>query len=400
MLQQELQNPFWCLHDPVTTKSFQISSDMDIETLPHTMYFSDNTHTVTKINHAPYQTIQHYDKGMFPTQLMDDTPIQVFITNRATPSILPLSTYNKHPILQKYPKTKSSTCIHTGGGTIELHFWIKLPLKLENQTIQIKVLVCDSECPCDILIGRTPLAHLSAWQDYAMNKLYIQQISIPIVAKNNVRILPGCTGIVSAALKTSRSTFIPRNNIMGKGIACARPFDKTVPLRPIEIELKNNKCCLEIHNSSDSTVKFIFGNEIAYFNARSKGLVQANNSKHFPINQYLHDRVTPSTLSPKPLTYDKPIDPSEMPRISTCTDTITDDTNVPTKNANYLWIDPDDKQRHMTDAEILRHKLNLEDSLPDDKGKEEFLTKTDDFHDIFSLRDEIRHVHLFWSTSS
>ena len=37
----------------------------------------------------------------------------------------------------------------------------------------------------------------------------------------------------------------------------------------------------------------------------------------------------------------------------------------------------------MTDAEILRQKLNLEDSLLDEKGKEEFLTKTDNFHDIF-----------------
>ena len=43
----------------------------------------------------------------------------------------------------------------------------------------------------------------------------------------------------------------------------------------------------------------------------------------------------------------------------------------------------------MTDAEILRHKLNLEDSLLDDKGKEELLTKTDDFPDIFRLTDEI-----------
>ena len=279
-----------------------------------------------------------------------------FINNVTTPSILPISTYNKHPILQRYPKTKSTTPIHTGGGTIESHFWIELPLKLENQTIQIKVLVCDSECPYDILIGRTSLAHLSAWKDYATNKLYIQQISIPIVAKNNARILPGCTGIVSAALKTSRSTFIPRNTIMGKGVAYVRPFDKMLPLRPIEIELENNKCCLEIHNSSDSTVKFIFGND--YFDARSKGLVQANNSKHFPINQYLHDGVTPSTLSVKPLAYDKPIDPSKMPRILTCTDTITDDTYVPTKDDKYPWLDPDDKQRHMTDAEILRHKLN------------------------------------------
>ena len=199
---------------------------------------------------------------MFPAQLMDDTSKQVFIDNGATPSILPLSTYNKHPILQKYPKTKSTTPIHTGGGTIESHFWIELPLKLENQTIQIKVLVCDSECPYDILIGRTSLAHLSAWEDYAMNRLYIQQISIPTVAKNNVRILPGHTRIVSAVLKTGKSTFTPRNTIMGKGVTYVRLFDKTLPLRPIEIELENNKCCLEIHNSSDSTVKFLFGNEI------------------------------------------------------------------------------------------------------------------------------------------
>ena len=122
LLQQELQNPYWCLHDPVTTKSYQISTDMDIETMPHAMYFSGNTHTVTKINHVPYQTIQHDDKGMFSAQLMDDTPIRVFIDNGATPSILPISTYYKHPILQKYPKTKSTTPIHTGGGTIESHF--------------------------------------------------------------------------------------------------------------------------------------------------------------------------------------------------------------------------------------------------------------------------------------
>ena len=128
LLQQELQNPYWCLHDPITTKSYQISSEMDIETMPHTMYFSSNTHTVTKINHVPYQTIQYNNKGMFPAQLMDDTPIQFFIDNGATPSILPLSTYNKHLILQKYPKTKSTIPIHTGDGTIELHFWIELPL--------------------------------------------------------------------------------------------------------------------------------------------------------------------------------------------------------------------------------------------------------------------------------
>ena len=88
----------------------------------------------------------------------------------------------------------------------------------------------------------------------------------------------------------------------------------------------------------------------------------------------------------KPLTCDKPIHPSEMPRISTCTDMITDDTNVPMKDDKYPWLDPDDKRRHMTDAEILRLKFNLEDSLLDEKGKEEFLRKQMIFM-MFSVLD-------------
>ena len=61
---------------------------------------------------------------------------------------------------------------------------------------------------------------------------------------------------------------------------------------------------MEIHNTSDSTVEFLHGQEMAYFDARSKGLVQINNSKHFPIDQYFHDRMTPATLSPSPLAYE------------------------------------------------------------------------------------------------
>ena len=69
---------------------------------------------------------------------------------------------------------------------VESHFRIEIPLKLHNQVIQIKALVCDSECPYDIVLGHTSLAQLSTWQDYASKWLYIQQISIPLIARNNV----------------------------------------------------------------------------------------------------------------------------------------------------------------------------------------------------------------------
>ena len=148
--------------------------------MPHAMYFTSNTDTVTKINHIPYQTIVYNENGMFTAKLMNNTPVEIFIDNGATPSILPLYTYNK------YPKTESNTPIHTGGGLIKSHFWLEIPLKLDHQTIQIKPLVCDSECPYDNILGWTSMAQLSAWQDYASHKLYLQQISVPLTVKNNV----------------------------------------------------------------------------------------------------------------------------------------------------------------------------------------------------------------------
>ena len=371
------------------TKSYQISKDMDIETMPHAMYFTGNSDTVTKINQIPYRTIQYNENGMFTTKLMNDTPIEIFIDNGATPSILPLCTYNKFPILHIYPKTESNTPIHTGGGMITSHFWLEIPLKLQYQTIQIKALVCNSECPYDLILGRTSMAQLSAWQDYATNKLYIQQISIPLTLRNNVRILPGKTGIVTLTLQPNKASFTPRHTIMGKGIANVKPLDQTLPLRPIEIEFENNRCCMEVHNTSDSTVEFLYGQEMAYFDARSKGLVQINNSKHFPIDQYLHDRMTPATLSPSPLAYEKPIHPTKMPCIATHTEIPIDDTNKSTPDDKYPWLDPNDPRRNMTDKEILQMKLNLKDSILNKKEKEEFLMKVEQFTDVFSLRDEI-----------
>ena len=154
--------------------------------MPHVMYFSGNIEAFTKINYVPYQTIVYDDKGMFQAKLMDETQVQIFIDNVATASILPLSTYNKYPLLRTYPKTENNTPIHTGGSMIESHFWIEIPLELDNQIIQIKALVCDSGCPYDLVLGHTSLAQLSTWQDYALRQLYIQQISIPLISMNNV----------------------------------------------------------------------------------------------------------------------------------------------------------------------------------------------------------------------
>ena len=112
------------------------------------------------------------------------------------------------------------------------------------------------------------LAQLSARQDYASRELFIQQISIPLIARNNVRVLPGHIRIVSLVLKLSKTSFIPHHMIIEKGIAYVKPLDLTLP---VEIEFENNRCCLEVCNTSDCTTDFQHGQEVIYFDARSKG---------------------------------------------------------------------------------------------------------------------------------
>ena len=47
--------------------------------------------------------------------------------------------------------------------------------------------------------------------------------------------------------------------IIGKGIAYVKPFDSTLPLRPVKIEFENNRCCLEVCNTLDCTIEFQYG---------------------------------------------------------------------------------------------------------------------------------------------
>ena len=53
------------------------------------MYFAGNIETIAKINQVPYQVIEYDDQGMFQAKLMDNTQVEIFIDNGATPSILP-----------------------------------------------------------------------------------------------------------------------------------------------------------------------------------------------------------------------------------------------------------------------------------------------------------------------
>ena len=55
----------------------------------------------------------------------------------------------------------------------------------------------------------------------------------------------------------------------------------------------------------------------------------------------------------------------------------------------YLWLDPSDERKYMSDREILEKYIYLENSCLTDKGKKEVKDMLYKYKEAFSLRDEI-----------
>ena len=65
----------------------------------------------------------------------------------------------------------------------------------------------------------------------------------------------------------------------------------------------------------------------------------------------------------------------------------------------YLWLDPDDERKHMTDREILDKYINLNNSCLDKEEKTKVMDMLYKYREAFRLRDDkslffIRPYHI------
>ena len=63
--------------------------------------------------------------------------------------------------------------------------------------------------------------------------------------------------------------------------------------------------------------------------------------------------------------------------------------NMPTEDDPYAWLEKDDQHRQMTEEEIIRSKIPLQNSNLNDAEKEKLIEMIMDNKEAFSIRDEI-----------
>ena len=71
------------------------------------------------------------------------------------------------------------------------------------------------------------------------------------------------------------------------------------------------------------------------------------------------------------------------------------EVNMATAEDPYPWLDKDDTRRNMTEEEIIRQKIPLQNSNLNDSEKERLIEMIMENKEAFSIRDEIRTCPYF-----
>ena len=335
--------------------------------------------------------------------------IPIIIDDGASVNIMPKKAYDKYDVLHELPKCDDPDTlptIRTGNGVIKSHFWIQLPINIQGLLFQLQLLVCDSQADTAILLSRESLEQMRITHNYDENKLYIPRHCVKAKATKYVQIQPG--KVARIPFKLNKHTYKGKQLIMqGKGIIWAKTQHASLPYNPIVVEVHNNVAVMQVVNNTDKVKNFQEGDCVGFFDLRSKDGGMQKTARMYPITTHseyalmMHDINThaqfASTLEPTKLA--GPADENqeqntfivhEKPPIHVQRESL----KTPGKDP-YPWLDKTDPRRTMTDLEILKQKVKLDQAQLTTPEKEDFLQILLKYREAFSLRDEIGTCPFF-----
>ena len=142
----------------------------------------------------------------------------------------------------------------------------------------------------------------------------------------------------------------------------------------IKLKFTCNKAVLDIMNKGKDTMTFKPGEMIGITDLRSlgyykikQGILQQNLSRYYRFEK-----------AEKLCEY-----------FNKFVNTLKQEREQKSPRDKYPWLDPDDDRRHMTDREILKKYINLDNSYLSREEKVKVMDMLFEYKEAFSLRDEI-----------
>ena len=357
------------------------------------VYIGNYARILVDIKGEVYSMLTYSPDGSLKGFYDDTYTIPMYIDNGTMVNIMPMWYYEKATFLHHLPKhSAQGEIIRTGNGVINAHFWTDLQVNIQGCLVQLKVLVCDTQARTGILISKMALEQLQTWQDYSTSTMYIKQTSVPLFATQRCEILPGCKIVLKSVLDRSMKDIYQSSYMQGEGVCWIWSNDSSKPAQPVVATFVKDKTLITFENASGGTQVIEKGACIGVLDLRSKDGAMTSFDWEFPTdcdgNLVLYAHIFANALEPTKLAKE-----NEQAQADTCLKISQEPkehlVNIPTNEDPYPWLEKDDSRRQMSEEEIIRAKIPLQNSNLNDAEKEKLIELIMENKEAFSIRDEI-----------
>ena len=312
------------------------------------------------------ETFSISEQGYTVGKLLDGTECQILLDTGASKSFMSKSHYLHCKSLHSLPKFASITeSIQVGNGQyVSLLFIIPIIVDIHGHRFEIYTLVSEIHENTDLVLGIKNIFELEGIinsQDCCFNSL---NRSIPTFSNEGIIFKPKEKRLIKV-----EAPFIDEIS----GLAIISTDKNTQSTMMLKLKFVQNSAMLDITNSGLDTIIFDPKEMIGIFDLRSlgcyktkQGILQQNLSKYYRFK-------SADTLCKQ---FNKFIN------------TLRKERKEGTKE-KYLWLDPSDKRKYMTDREILEKYIDLKKSCSTDEEKAQVMDMLYKYKEAFSLRDEI-----------
>ena len=180
--------------------------------------------------------------------------------------------------------------------------------------------------------------------------------------------------------------------IQGEGICWIWSNDTSKLAQPVVSTFVKGKTLITFQNMSASTQIIDKGACKGILDMRSKDRAMTSFDWEFPTdddgNLVLYAHIFATSLEPTKLAKENP-----QAQADTCLkisqEPMEHIVNTPMPDDPYPWLEKDDPRRHMTDEEIIRQKIPLQNSNLNDVEKQKLIEMILKSKEAFSIQDEI-----------
>ena len=309
-------------------------------------------------------------------QLVGGSTISILMDTGASKCYMSRAYFERNKLLHNLPRLKSTIkSLRVGNGNeVSAHFVIPVLLKIAGHKFEIYALVSDIQPSIDLVLGMKNMHEIEGELSPRNSEFRFLNRAVPLFTMENFSLKPGCKRFVK----------------------CIAPFPTTLTgtaiikivqgLRTITVQCKihNNLGVLDLVNTSKTTMLFSTDSALGIVDIRSLGFY---NIKHATL-QYNLSKQLPQ-YNKIATHHAEQIKTKHVPKQGSHVEHVSQQKLQQSADDPYPWLDSQDPRRDMSDEEILRKYIDLNQSILNDSEKKELMQIILNHKSAFSLRDEI-----------